>query len=447
MRGTALIVAIVIVTSTIGGIAAGTHHPAVAEPGSADVAAAQTADSYVVEQGSFCEPIEPLSSGETVEEFYDYRNHETHPPSVDRLYSSYGTTHLQEDDTSQLFLHEGPNGTSLVVVNDRLDGNTGGGAATFEFVGLPREAEWVVQDDDYSGATATFDAGDGWASASWIWTQHRTDGGAIRGGLDGQFAVTIHPAFNDDAEFDPADDDTVVGGDITDWDVLSGSAENPDRTSLPSLEEPVTIRSGTCDDPSITYDQTDDGLTATVGDGDDGDQVFLRPSSGPDDGVRFEQVGVTTEGEPFSVTFADRHTESAPDDAETLSSLTVTGDGTPEETETTIVFSVEKDRLEESGVEPEDLALYERAGDEWRQVPTSVHDESNESYQFVAEGSTVSSLAVAEQRQNLESSGGTGGSSTGGEDDPESMRGFGIVGSVGALLAIVWLWTTRRSSE
>lgn len=400
-------------------------------------------DSYVVEQGSFCEPIEPVSSGETIESFYDYRSHETHRDAddTDRAYSSYGTTELQRDDTSVLFLHEGPNGTSLGTVHDRLEGETTGGLLTLEFVGLPHDNEWAVRDDNYTGETRMdeFDRGDGWASASWAYREGRTDGGAIRGGLDDAFAVTVRPAFNDDAEFASAEwaasDDSELydGGEIDEWEIVGGSAESPERTTLPSLEEPVTVRTGTCDDPSITYDRTDGGLVATVDGAASDDRIALQPTTGTDDGVRFERVELTGVEGNASVGFESRFSElsgSSPEGVEPLSYLTIDASETGNAS-ATVTATVEKDRLEEHNLEPEEVTLYEydRDGDEWTETETSISDESEDAYRFTAETTSASTVAVVPDR--------------GSDTTPSGLYGIGVGIAAGTVLGLGWLVTAR----
>ncbi|WP_254861837.1 PGF-CTERM sorting domain-containing protein [Halovivax gelatinilyticus] len=210
-------------------------------------------DRYVAVQGDRCIPIEPLGDGHrTAEEYYDYRNPNTSPPAYD--YSSHGTTHLQEDDTSLLFLHEGSDGLSIVFVHDRLEGDTEGGAATLVFTGLPAEGEWVVEDDNYDGADSEWDHRDTSSRITSVWTEGRTDGGAFNGGLDGEFAVEVTPAFNEMADF------RLYDGEVTEWQLLSGTDHDPERTTL-DMTEPVQLRTGGCamvSDVSVNE-------TATVG--------------------------------------------------------------------------------------------------------------------------------------------------------------------------------------
>jgi len=421
----------------IGGIgsAAGQTH---STSGPSEQLSAPPADSYVVEQGSFCQPIEPLSSDETIKSFYEYRSHETHSDDVERLYSSYGTTHFQHDDTSSLFLYEGPNGLSLGMVHDRLGGESEGALVTLEATGLPHESEWVVKDDNYTGETRMdeYERGDGWASASWAYQDGRTDGGALQGGLDGEFAVTVHPRFNEDAAFASADlpvSGIPESGGIEEWDVLSGSAENPDRASLPSLDDPVTIRTGTCEEPSVTYDRTSDGLTADVTNAAPDDSVGVHPTRGTGNGVRFERIEVTGIDSDASLTFESHFSEvseTPPADVEPLSYLTVTEQSGTSNASATVSFTVSKDRLEERGLEPDEVALYEQRGDEWTAVETTVRNESDGEYHFEADVTSLSRLAVAPN---------TDAASAG----SISLVGIGVGLAAGAVLGLGWLVTAR----
>ncbi|MEY7847945.1 hypothetical protein AB7C87_01915 [Natrarchaeobius sp. A-rgal3] len=374
--------------------------------GFAPLAAGNTAqdasvESYVIEQGAYCEPIEPLQTSETVDSFYDYRNHVTHPDTdpEDRQYSSYGTTHLQEDDTSILMLHEGADGMSIVMVHDQLHGNSSGGIVTFDVVGLPAESEWVVQDDKYDAETnmVEWDSGDGWAYASWIWRDARTDGGAIQGGLNDEFAVTVQPGFNEESEFygneSLHDPEWHEDGEIDRWEFLSGDADTPERIEL-ALDEPVTIRTGACDEPSVTYDRTDDGFTASVTDASSDDPVSLRPSNDSNENVSFDRVDVT--GLEGDATFEFENEQPAgtdsPHEVASLSNLTVTSDH--DDVAATVTFSVSADSLAEIGYHPEDIALYATDGSEWAESNATVIDDG-EHYQFDADVDSIDGLAIA----------------------------------------------------
>ncbi|NEU57460.1 hypothetical protein [Halorussus sp. MSC15.2] len=222
------------------------------------------ATRYVVEQGDRCIPITPLSGDETVESFYDYRTPYTSPSGA--AYSSYGTTDLQRPETSICFLYDGPEGLSLVVVHDKLNDGTSGGAVTFDLAfENPDRGSWVVGDDDYDAPSNydTFDrTADGW-SVDWTWTDGRSDGGAYRP-LGEEFAVTIDPAFNDAAALygDPYE------GEITDWQVLSGDRSDPDRVSL-ALDEPLVVRAGTCGATTTTTTRRETTTEETTTEQDD----------------------------------------------------------------------------------------------------------------------------------------------------------------------------------
>ncbi|MDS0475116.1 CARDB domain-containing protein [Natrinema sp. 1APR25-10V2] len=223
-----------IVSATVGATAAS----AVAPPDS------NHPDEYAVAQGGDCWTITPVGDGyQTVTEFYDYRTPNTSPSSYS--YSSHGTTHLQAEDTSSLFLHEGSDGLSLVVVHGQYNGNSPGGAATMLFDGLPEDGEWVVEDDSYDGADDEFSHRDSSSRITWSWGENRTDGAAFNGGLDGDFSITVEPAFNDQADF------SVYDGRVTDWQTISATDGGYERTSL-DMSEPVTIQSGSCTSHAVT---------------------------------------------------------------------------------------------------------------------------------------------------------------------------------------------------
>ncbi|SNZ16944.1 CARDB protein [Natronoarchaeum philippinense] len=219
---------------------AGGHSPAT-QQGAAQL---QQGDSqtYAVTQGDQCIEIQALGNGsQTVEEFYDYRNPETHD-GPNNVYSSYGTQELQRGDTTTMFVYEGSQGTSLVVIHERIGDDSDGGAVTMQFDGLAENSEWAVQDDVYNGTRPGGNL-DEWshsgtsARATWAYTGGRNDGGALRGfGED----VTITPYFNDSADFREYD------GDITQWDVVSASGGEYNRTALDSLTEEVTVSAGRC---------------------------------------------------------------------------------------------------------------------------------------------------------------------------------------------------------
>lgn len=184
-------------------------------------AKAETSKKITVTQGNQEYTIKPLSyNGETIEEFYDYSDLQSHT-----------STDIERSDVSELFFYQGPNGLSLCVIHDRAyDGS--GGAVTFDFTGLPvHEGSWIVIDD--SG-----DMNSDSTSPDWSWLRNKSDGGVFRGGLESTDTIRIDPAFNDEAER-PAREP----GRLTDWQLLSGDPSNPERISL-DMDQPITISIG-----------------------------------------------------------------------------------------------------------------------------------------------------------------------------------------------------------
>jgi len=102
--------------------------------------------SFVAEQDGDCLPVVPLTGDVPVEEFYDWGREE-------RSWSSEGTRELQQSETSLLFLYRGPDGLSLVLIHDRADDGTPGGAASVTVEGVPDGATWAVKDDLYDAPT------------------------------------------------------------------------------------------------------------------------------------------------------------------------------------------------------------------------------------------------------------------------------------------------------
>lgn len=249
---TAAVVVVIVIVAAVG-------VPVVA----ADAAPPETDDAseYTVVQGDQCIGLEPLGDGsQTVEEFYDYRTPDTEPDAY--TYSSYGTTHLQADDTSILFLYEGSEGLSLVMVHDRYGGNSSGGALTMQIDGLPEESEWAIEDDNYSedlgpGPFDEFDHGETSSRITWAYTDNRTDGAAVRGGLEDEFEMTIDPAFNGDADY------RVYEGNVTDWQVISATDDGHERTSLDSIDDSLTVQSSGCISFAVT--ELDASETVTAG--------------------------------------------------------------------------------------------------------------------------------------------------------------------------------------
>lgn len=219
---------------------------------------------FSLAQGGECIPVRPLTGEEPVEELYRYaypQNRFDEQPGVDGTsYSSEGTVDLQEDDTSILFLYDGPDGLSLVVVHGLYDEEAPREAVeeaekravSFAFDGMPENGEWVVQDDllDADGDEG-YDNWDRWDVESslqtvhWVFRHGRTDGGAFRGLAtdDVDVAVDIAPAFNESAGLAEEHDTGVMES----WELLSGDIEDPERTAL-DMGQIATLQSSSCPD-------------------------------------------------------------------------------------------------------------------------------------------------------------------------------------------------------
>lgn len=176
-------------------------------------------------------PVEPLGNGERIEDFYG-------TPLGNSV------TGLERPDTSIIFLWDGPEGTSLVVVHDKAY-TAGGGAATLNFTGypafgvpslgpapaIPGEGSWVVKE-----APGDFQAPSQPPNViSWSWLEGQNDGGAYRGGMDGAFAVLVEPAFNGSALEKPRNPGT-----IDDWVFLTDDVDDPTEIPL-DMETPLLI--------------------------------------------------------------------------------------------------------------------------------------------------------------------------------------------------------------
>jgi len=206
-----------------------------------------TARKITVEQGNDTYEVVPLSNGQTIEDFYNYGN--------DEINSRLEVT---KSDASRLFFWSGPDGLSLVVIHDKPSDGAGA-AATFIMDGLPVDGSWVVQDDPGSSYRDQYGT-----TPDWTWSASATDGGAFRGGLTNA-TLTIEPRFNETAELAG-----LRAGDITDWEILSGRATDPNNESL-ALDQDITIHvpgdpdenessvtSGDSGTANVSYQITDD---------------------------------------------------------------------------------------------------------------------------------------------------------------------------------------------
>jgi len=223
-------------------------------------------NSFVVEQGDRCFGVTPIQGGEDVVEFYDYRS-----PIDDEeyTYSTYMPSSLPREDTSRLFLYDGPNGVSLVIVHNERGANGGGSAATFRFSGLPSGGEWALVDDSYDDRDDRISRN----RIDWTWYGDRTDGGIFRGLDSAGTEITIDPAFDERAALY---DDLDRTGELRAWQFLSGSVSSPEATDL-RMSRPITIRAGNC------TDETPPDAALATGDGVAGAPVSLDASGASDD--------------------------------------------------------------------------------------------------------------------------------------------------------------------
>ena len=167
---------------------------------------------YTVEQGANVWGVMPRLSPADVVTFYDYN---TIPAS--------SNTGLEQSDTSILFLYRDPAGViSLVMIHDQPpDGS--GGKAVFGFSGVPAGTSFVVRDDGGEASLPT---------STWRWAACCTDGGALSGTLNGEFAITIDASFPATGGLTP--------GKIDAWKFLARGPSGPEIDL--DMDAPVTIR-------------------------------------------------------------------------------------------------------------------------------------------------------------------------------------------------------------
>ena len=245
-------------------------------------AAANAPSTIAVTQGSNCFTVEPVGDGSmTVEEFYDYRTPETDPSSG--TYSSFGTDDHQETGVSSMFFYEGSDGTSLVVVHDRLRDDDGGSTVSWSVSGLPEDGDLAVQDDYYQNGTQDdnfgYDDGDSTADIDWMWAPNRTDGAAFRGLESDDFdTITIDPGYNEEA--DEWGSWSYSGADEHRIDAWKVKGEGGETVGELELDQEVSISAGSCGGSS--------GPTANIDAPD---------TTGAGEGITFDGSGSTDDGE------------------------------------------------------------------------------------------------------------------------------------------------------
>lgn len=243
LRIASIALALVVVGSVVAVV------PAAAQ----DSAEQNGSDTFIVQQGDRCTEITALGDGsQSVEEFYDYRS-----PVTDQegLYSSYGTTDIQQSQVSQMFVYRGSEGLSLVFLHDQFGDESGGFVATGDVSGLPANGEWAVEDDTYNNRDDIFEHENGSSHIEWFSNGNRTDGAAFRGLGSAEYrTITADVQFNEEADTYPFEewDGSPEDNQIERWILRSGSG---DTTEL-DMSQPVEISPGTCSGGVETYTPT-----------------------------------------------------------------------------------------------------------------------------------------------------------------------------------------------
>lgn len=213
----------------------------VTSPPLTSATARESPQTFVVEQGDRSVRITPLGDGsQSVEEYYDYRSPATAPKGQ---YGSYGTSNIQINQVSQLFIYRGSGGLSLVFLHDK-SGDEGGAVITGDISGLPANGGWVVEDDTYNNRDDVFRHDDGSSHIEWLLRGNRTDGAAFRGlGRSADTAITVDMKFNERSANYPFEewDGPPEQNEIERWVVRSGTG----KTIVLDMNEPIEITTTT----------------------------------------------------------------------------------------------------------------------------------------------------------------------------------------------------------
>lgn len=179
---------------------------------------------YYYRQGTDIHLVQPLEGTSNITDFYGYDFTDASPH-----------TGLEKADISQIFFYEGSDGVSLVLLHDTTDMTAG--AVDMRFEGFPSTGKWAIMDDlECCPDDPDFDS-DLDTLVTWGWGTCCADGGAFQGGLEDNFEITIHSAWDSDATKWRA---PSVPSTKTAWNFVTGSLSAPSRTSL-SKEEPLVI--------------------------------------------------------------------------------------------------------------------------------------------------------------------------------------------------------------
>ncbi|MBX0294042.1 PKD domain-containing protein [Haloarcula nitratireducens] len=209
-------------------------------------------DAYAVVQGSQCIPLATVGdASQNVSTYYDYRG------GNDSDYSSHGTDDLQVSGVSQLYVYRGESGDSLVFLHDSRNDDTGGGAVSMDITGIPTQAGWAVEDDNYDGQDDSFEHTDTTSEIDWQWQPARNDGGALRGiaHLSGSDGIEISASFGTNSDSPDSD-----------WaeDPVAWRARSPSGLVELDKSQSVSVVAGSCPTADLTATPADPAVGANV---------------------------------------------------------------------------------------------------------------------------------------------------------------------------------------
>lgn len=262
-------------------------------------ATAQENRTFIVEQGGNCVEVTPVGNGsQSGAAYYDYR-----VLNDTANYSSFGTRDIQEDQTSQLFVHDGSDGLSLVFLHDRINA-PGGFAATADLSGLPSDGRWAVEDDNYTNRDDVFNYTDTGAHIEWVSNGERTDGAVFTGlGSSDYSTITADVKFNERSNRYPFEewDGSPDQNRIERWVVRSGTGQ----TTELDMSQPVEISPGTCSGGVSTFTATPSGSNTTGTGTGTTDAATTSPTDTPTAGetsTPTEEAAETTTAAPAAET-------------------------------------------------------------------------------------------------------------------------------------------------
>ena len=154
-------------------------------------------------------------------------------------------------------------------------------------------------------------------------------------------------------------------------------------------------------------------MSVSVEDARAGDRLDLdvSPSETEDEAVAFEGVSMTvTDGGDFTmqVTNSRERLPGSPafepgQTADSLGRIRLDHSITNEEVEeVSYTFRVSKEHLRETDTDPEDVALFRYADDEWNELPTDVVGETETHYLLASDSPGMSEFAVGAKRPDFD---------------------------------------------